>query len=151
VLADPPEKDAPRDLAEATAPAVVYPTLPLATRLLACILGFIVPGAGHMLIGRFTRGLIFLACVVAMFVVGLSMQGRFFTLTNSTDWLSKLFSVFDAGLGLTYFVCWGADWFTKASSLAPTFEYGNTFIMVAGLLNYLIVLDAYDIAVGRKG
>ena len=33
---------------------------------------------------------------------------------------------------------------------AATWEYGNTFMIVAGLLNSLIVLDAFDIAMGRK-
>jgi len=31
-----------------------------------------------------------------------------------------------------------------------TYEYGNTFLLVAGLLNYLVMLDAFDIAAGRK-
>jgi hypothetical protein len=31
-----------------------------------------------------------------------------------------------------------------------TWEYGNTFLIVSGLLNFLVILDAYDIAMGRK-
>ncbi len=34
--------------------------------------------------------------------------------------------------------------------MAVTYEYGNAFLIVAGLLNMLVVLDAWDIAVGRK-
>ena len=33
---------------------------------------------------------------------------------------------------------------------AVTYEYGNTFLMTAGLLNALVILDAFDIAMGRK-
>ncbi len=31
-----------------------------------------------------------------------------------------------------------------------TYEYGNTFILVDGLMNLLVVIDAYDVALGRK-
>ena len=34
--------------------------------------------------------------------------------------------------------------------MAATYEHGNTFLVVAGLLNVLVVLDACDIARGRK-
>jgi len=34
--------------------------------------------------------------------------------------------------------------------VAITYEYGNAFVIVAGLLNMLVVLDAFDIGMGRK-
>jgi len=33
---------------------------------------------------------------------------------------------------------------------AVTYEYGNTFLIVAGLLNLLVVCDAWDLVTGRK-
>jgi len=55
----------------------------------------------------------------------------------------------DLGIGLLYFVAWATGW-GGGTVVAPTYEYGNTFLIVAGLLNLLVVIDAYDIAVGRK-
>src|SRR5215831_5997146 len=74
--------------------------------LAICSGGWLVPGLGHILIGRWLRGVIFAACVLVMFGLG--------TMT----------------------------W--------PSYDYGTTFLWVCGLLNYLIVLDAFDIAQGRK-
>jgi hypothetical protein len=33
---------------------------------------------------------------------------------------------------------------------SQSYDYGTTFLWVAGLLNFLIILDAFDIARGRK-
>jgi hypothetical protein len=129
----------------------VYPILPVAVRIAAALLTLIIPGAGHLLLKRFTRGIIYFICVAAMFSFGIILQGHLFTFTNSGDWLSRFFAIFDAGLGLPYLLCYLTGAFTQAVSIAPSFEYGNTFLMVAGLLNYLIMLDAFDIAAGRKG
>jgi hypothetical protein len=57
------------------------------------------------------------------------------------------------GTGILYIVCWlmGVGFADDPSQAArATFEYGNTFLLIAGLLNYLTMLDAFDIAVGRK-
>ena len=55
----------------------------------------------------------------------------------------------DVGIGLPYFLAWmlGAG---AGTVVTPTYEYGNTFLIVAGLLNMLTVLDAFDISAGRK-
>ena len=57
------------------------------------------------------------------------------------------------GSGLLYLICWfmgvglGDD---PAQAARATYEYGTTFLLIAGLLNYLIMLDAFDIAARRK-
>ena len=55
----------------------------------------------------------------------------------------------DIGIGVLYFLAWALG-YGAGSVVAPTYEYGNTFLIVAGLLNLLVVIDAYDIALGRK-
>ena len=128
----------------------IYPILPAPVRIAAAALTLIIPGAGHFLLKRPMRGAIYFLCVTSMFVFGVILQGHLFTFANSGDWLSRFFAIFDAGLGLPYLICYFTGAFTQAVSIAPSFEYGNTFLMVAGLLNYLIMLDGFDIAAGRK-
>src|SRR5262249_49714822 len=127
-----------------------YPIAPIGMRFAAAILTLVVPGAGHILLGKTLRGIIYFLCVLAMFGFGLLLQGHIFTFSNSPDWLSRFFAIFNMGLGVPYLIFWATGWFTQAVSIAPSFEYGNTFLMVSGLLNYLIMLDAFDIGAGRK-
>lgn len=126
----------------------------------AWLMGFvawIVPGAGHLLQGRWGRGLLLGGAVWAMFVVGLLVGGHLFGLGGREGGLSALLQVPPAianlGAGLLYLVCWATNTgFLDSAEQArrATFEYGNTFLLVAGLLNYLSMLDAFDIRAGRK-
>ena len=62
-------------------------------------------------------------------------------------------TIANVGTGALYFVCWlmGVGFSDDPQRAArATFEYGNTFLLVAGLLNYLAMLDSFDISVGRK-
>ena len=85
------------------------------------------------------------------------MGGHLFKYSGSEPGLSHLLQIppmiGDLGTGLLYLVCWYMDYgFAHEAQQAalPTFEYGWTFLLVAGLLNYLAMLDAFDIAAGRK-
>ena len=115
---------------------------------LVCILSWLVPGAGHLLQGRRDKGLVFLIALPLMFAVGLWLDGRLFPLEWS-DPLVFLGAIANRGIGAPYIVARlmeaGAGTVTAVS-----YEYGNTFLMTAGLLNFLVVLDAFDIALGRK-
>jgi len=116
---------------------------------LACALAYLIPGAGHIILGRWIRGLLCTISIFAMFALGMWMQGHLF-IPNSNDWLSVFPAFANAGMGATYFICWYSGYGLEIRSDVLTFEYGNTFLLVAGLLNYLVVLDAFDIGVGRK-
>lgn len=115
---------------------------------LICAAAWLVPGAGHLWQGRTRKGLIFLIALPLMFATGLWLQGRLFPFQFSEP-LVALAAFADIGIGLPYFIA-------KARSLgagqvtALTYEYGNAFLIVAGLLNMLVVLDAFDMAQGRK-
>jgi hypothetical protein len=115
----------------------------------ACAAALVLPGLGHMVLGRWARAAVIGLGIAAMFGLGLWMQGHLFK-PEPGEWLTWLFTFFDLGIGLPYFACLAADVGFKLYPAAPTYEYGNTFLAVAGLLNMLAVMDAYDIAVGRK-
>ena len=111
-----------------------------------------VPGAGHLLAGRWIRGLVLGGAVWVMFTIGFLFQGHLFAGVDrgGLALMSVPPTIADIGCGLLYVFCWatGAGFVENAQSV--TYEYGNTFLMIAGLLNYLVALDAFDIAVGRK-
>jgi hypothetical protein len=107
-----------------------------------------VPGAGHLWQGRLQKGLTFLITLPLMFATGLWLEGRIFPF-QPMDPLVALAALADLGIGAPYFVA-KAVGVGAGRVVAASYEYGNAFIIVAGLLNMLVVLDAYDIAQGRK-
>lgn len=116
--------------------------------VLLCVAAWAIPGAGHLWQGRRTKGLIFLVALPLMFAIGLAIQGRLFPFDLS-DPLVGLAALADVGIGIPYFVA-NAVGAGAGNVRAVTYEYGNTFLVTAGLLNLLVVIDAYDIALGRK-
>ena len=117
--------------------------------LSACILGWLVPGAGHLFLGRIGKGLVFLGSIGALFVLGVAMDARLQMYFGLDDPLSFLRSLAQMAIGLPYFVVrqLGMD---AGQVTSPAHEYGNTFTEVGGLLNVLVILDALDTALGRK-
>ncbi len=107
-----------------------------------------VPGAAHLWLGRRQKGLVFLIILPLMFWIGLSLDGRLFPFDTSQP-LVALAAIADVGLGVPFLI---ARLFDQGAGnvVALTFEYGNAFLIVAGLLNFLVMLDAFDIAIGRK-
>src|SRR5205823_4315783 len=116
--------------------------------VLLCLASWAVPGVGHLWLGRRTKGLVFLVALPAMFAIGLALHGRLFPFELS-DPLVCLAAFADVGMGVTYFIA-SAMGFGGGDVRAITYEYGNAFLIVAGLLNLLVVIDAYDVALGRK-
>jgi hypothetical protein len=116
--------------------------------VLLCLASWAVPGAGHLWLGRRVKGLIFLIALPLMFAIGLGLHGRLFPFELS-DPLVALEAVADFGIGLTYLAA-NMFGFGIGDVRAVTYEYGNAFLIVAGLLNLLVVIDAYDVALGRK-
>lgn len=116
----------------------------------ACILAWLIPGLGHLYLRRTARGLLFLATLGALFVLGVVMKAGLEVHLGLDDPLALLRSLSQMAIGLPYPI---ARWlgFAAGQVTAVTHEYGNTFTEVGGLLNVLVILDAYDIAVGRKG
>ena len=114
-----------------------------------CALAWALPGAGHLWLGRSQKGMLFLVVLLFMFGFGLRIEGQLFPFVFN-DPLVFLEAAAQLGLGIPYLVTrvlGGGD----GRVVAMTYEYGNMFVIVAGLLNMLVVLDVFDIMTGRKG
>jgi hypothetical protein len=116
--------------------------------VVAPALGWLIPGAGHLIQKRWMRGALLMVSILAMFVLGLAMQGRIYK-PNGGDILDILGFVGDVGAGGLYILTRANDWGQGAIAHA-TADYGTKFIIVAGLLNFIAVADAYHIAIGKK-
>jgi hypothetical protein len=119
-----------------------------AQALMICTAAWAVPGAGHLWLGRAQKGVSLLVLLTLMFAFGLWIEGRLFPF-EFADPLVGLAALADLGVGLPYFLAKGVG-AGAGRAVAATYEYGNTFVIVAGLMNLLAVLDAYDISQGRK-
>jgi hypothetical protein len=114
---------------------------------LPLIAGWLVPGAGHFLLRKWGRGALLSVSILAMFTLGIAMQGKLYS--NAHDILDLLGLVGDLGNGLLYVV-------SRALSLGAdqvqvtTADYGTRFIVVAGLLNVISAVDAHNLRTGRK-
>jgi hypothetical protein len=115
--------------------------------ILICAAAWAVPGAGHLWLGR-RKGVIFLVVLPIMFALGLALEGRIFPFEPSQP-LVALAALANMGVGVPYLVARAMDQ-GGGNVIAVTYEYGNTFLIVAGLLNALVVIDAFDISMGRK-
>jgi hypothetical protein len=116
--------------------------------VLAPAIGWLIPGAGHMIQKRWIRGGLILVSIATLFLLGLAMQGRIYK-ANGGDILDILGFIGDFGAGALYIVTLAADWGQGAIAFA-TADYGTKFMIVAGLLNFIAVADAYHIAIGKK-
>ena len=116
--------------------------------VLAPAVGWLIPGAGHMIQKRWIRGLLLFVSIVTLFLLGLAMQGRIYK-ANGGDILDILGFIGDVGAGGLYIVTLANEWGQGAIAFA-TADYGTKFMIVAGLLNFIAVADAYHIAIGKK-
>ena len=113
-----------------------------------CVVSWLVPGAGHLMQGRRQKGLVFLVALPVMFAIGLALKGRLSPFVFS-DPLVGLTAIANLGMGVPYFLASALD-LGKGVVTAASYEYGNTFLIVSGLLNMLVAIDAYDVRLGRK-
>ena len=143
---------------------------PAAGPFVACALAWLVPGLGHLYLGKKTRGLVFFLVVAATFGLGIASDGAS-ALIEDRQPLTILATFDNVAVGpfdligryLTYgtivYALPGVEGDPRRNDLVDrqrvrvrsvTYEYGNTFLLTAGLMNLLLILDAFDIATGRK-
>jgi len=123
--------------------------------ILVCVVGWAIPGGGHLLQRKWGRGLLLLLAILTLFCLGLYMEGRLFPFKGEPgpDAFANLFSylrfIAEVGVGAAYFIAQETN-LGVGDVKAFTYDYGNVYLYVAGLLNMLVILDAYDIASGKK-
>ena len=115
------------------------------------LLSLLVPGLGHLALGLKGRAAAFFALVAAMFALGISLDGALFSFSEG-NLLFKLAGIGEMGLGALYWLSRAIGWGVLDGGQAAKlmFGYGNTCLVSAGLMNMLLMMDVYDIAVGRK-
>jgi hypothetical protein len=115
---------------------------------IALVLGWLIPGAGHMLLRKWIRGGLIFVSILAMFLIGIGLQGKIYS-PNTGDLLDILGFAGQIGLGLLYIIARAVP--LGASTVVITLgDYGTKFIVVAGLLNVIAAVDAHSLASGRK-
>ena len=128
------------------------PLPPLTVWLPAVAVGWIIPGGGHFLLKHRGRGILLLAAITSMFLCGLMMRGVMFQ-PQSGDLLTTLINtggfVGDLASGILYLL---SVWvgYNQQDVPGAVHDYGTKFLVTAGLLNILAMVDAFEIAAGRK-
>ncbi len=117
--------------------------------VLAMTLAWAVPGLGHFYLGRRRTAAAFLFLVTATFLAGLSFQGRLYSIEQGQP-LTILATFAVYGAGLLNIAARALSESPGGTILAPTYEYGCAYLLTAGLMNLLLILDVHDIARGRK-
>jgi hypothetical protein len=131
---------------------VKEPSVPIGAWLPAVALAWLVPGGGHMLLKRQGRAALLMASVTLMFLFGLFMRGSMFT-PQSGDLLTILINyggfLGDMASGILYLL---ATWmgYNQPDMAGHVYDYGTKLLVSAGLLNVLAMVDAYEIAAGKK-
>jgi len=146
-----PDADAPRE-APAARGAEGQESAPVAepqgNPFIAALLAWLIPGAGHFYLGRRARAVLFLILVLAAVIIGVALEGKLWRIVPGQP-LSVLGTFGCAGLGLPYLVLRFLFGY-EGNLIGQGYEYGAAFIVTGGLMNLLLVLDAWDIARGIK-
>ena len=127
------------------APRALGARLPLAVLL---ALAWLVPGLGHLLLGRRLRAAVFAAVIVVGFMTGIALEGELITPRAGAP-LSYLAAIANLGAGVL-FIAGKLAHLGDGVVTAVSYEFGNTFLLTAGMMNLLLVLDTHDIVAGRK-
>jgi hypothetical protein len=116
--------------------------------MMVLIAGWLIPGAGHLLLRKWIRGTLIMVSIVAMFTIGLALKGKIYS-PNTGDLLDILNFAGDLGNGLLYVLARTFD-LGQVTVQVATADYGTKFMVVAGLLNIISAVDAHSLATGRK-
>jgi TM2 domain-containing membrane protein YozV len=116
--------------------------------VVAVLSAWLVPGLGHFYLKRPLRGLAFFALVVASALIGCSLEGHLYKVMAGQP-LTMLATFASMGMGFLYFLLRYALHY-EGNIMGAGYEYGTAFLLTAGLMNLLLVLDVWDIIRGKK-
>jgi len=121
---------------------------PQGNPVVAVALAWLVPGLGHVYLKRWARGLAFCLLFAVALVVGYELEGKLYRPTAGQP-LSILGTLGSFGMGIPYLAL--RFWMHyEGNIMGSGFEYGTAFLLTAGLMNWLLVFDAWDISRGYK-
>jgi hypothetical protein len=123
-------------------------TLPQGNPVVAVLSAWLIPGMGHIYLKRRLRGLAFLVLVIAALLIGCRLEGNLYQVVPGQP-LTVLATLGSMGMGVPYFLLrYGLHY--QGNVRGAGYEYGTAFLLTAGLMNLLLVLDAWDIVRGKK-
>ena len=111
-------------------------------------LSWLFPGLGHLLQKKILKGVVFFCGILMLLILGIVMKGKFYT-TEQIHPLMILGFLGDLGSGVFYFLIKLIGW-GQGDIRSLTYQYGTTYMVSAGLINYLVALNAFDLAKGKK-
>jgi hypothetical protein len=116
--------------------------------VVAVLSAWLVPGLGHIYLKRRLRGIAFLVLVIVSVFVGCRLQGKLYQVERGQP-LTILATLGSMGMGFPYFLLrYGLHY--QGDIMGAGFEYGTAFLLTGGLMNLLLILDAWDIVRGKK-
>jgi hypothetical protein len=136
----------------------------------ALVAGWLVPGSGHMILGRMRRGILFFVLIMGSFGLGLAHDGRLALYAPREEFLTGLQLVANVGIGpadlFARMGVYGEAAYTVPDQSASNYKqrietfrarqrsavsaYGTAYLWSAGLMNLLLLMDVWDIAKRRK-
>ena len=116
--------------------------------IVAVLSAWLVPGLGHFYLKRRLRGLAFFVLVMTSMLIGCKLEGNLYQPVPGQP-LSYLATLGSMGMGFPYFLLRYALHY-QGDIRGAGYEYGTAFLLTAGLMNLLLVLDAWDIVRGKK-
>jgi hypothetical protein len=135
-------------LAESGSTTAPPPALSLGNVVVAVLSAWLVPGMGHIYLKRRLRGLLFFVLVIASLLIGCQLDGNLYRVVPGQP-LTILATLGSMGMGFPYFLLrYGLHY--EGDVRGASYEYGTAFLLTAGLMNLLLVLDAWDIVRGKK-
>lgn len=151
-----PEAEQPEDAAaleDTTTEDSAPPHPPRGTPWKAALLAWLMPGLGHLYTGRWLRGVVFAAIVLALIFGGCSLDGKLWRpagnpLDVGPGTVSAFLTAISVGMGLPYAALLVSGY--RGLVTSQGYEYGTTFLLTAALMNLLLVFDARDLSLGRK-
>jgi len=136
-------------LADSGSPSVPQaPPVAIGNAAVAVLSAWLIPGMGHFYLRRRLRGVAFFVLVLAALLVGCRLEGNLYVVTAGQP-LTILATFASMGMGFPYFLLrYGLHY--QGNIVGPGYEYGTAFLLTAGLMNLLLVLDCWDIVRGKK-